>query len=141
MFLTVQKGKKSALCSLERKRLEGIISEVSKTLMSIENGRTGNGSKAKEDMNRKEQRTVCQREFRSNAFVEQLPYQPAEKTTDIRRQYPNLECVFTLSQMNALWGCAREGTLQGSAPARRDWCISQDNVAAFLPEMQATLHH
>lgn len=45
------------ISSLERKRLEGIIIEVSKTLMNTEKGETGNDSKAKKDINRKEQRT------------------------------------------------------------------------------------
>lgn len=53
-----ERGEKLALCSLERKRLGGIIIEVSKTLMSIEKGEAGNGSQTKEDINRKEQRTV-----------------------------------------------------------------------------------
>lgn len=57
MFITA-KGGELALCSLEKKRLEGIITEVSKTSLRIEKGETGNGSKAKEDMSRKEQRTV-----------------------------------------------------------------------------------
>lgn len=52
------RGRKLASCSLDKKRLEGIITEVLKTLQSIEKGETGNGSKMKEDMSRKEQRTV-----------------------------------------------------------------------------------
>lgn len=41
-----------------KKKLEGIIIEVSKTLMGIEKGETGNGSKAKEDWSRKEQKAL-----------------------------------------------------------------------------------
>lgn len=49
---------KNRFFSLERKRLEEIIIEVSKTLMSTEKGETGNGLKAKENMSRKEQKTA-----------------------------------------------------------------------------------
>lgn len=52
------RGEKLASRSLERTRLEEIITEVSKTPLSIEKGKSGNGSKANEDVSRKEQRTV-----------------------------------------------------------------------------------
>ena len=42
-----ERGGKLALCSLDKERLEGVITEVLKTLWSIEKGETGNGSKNK----------------------------------------------------------------------------------------------
>lgn len=58
MFITVKRIEKLALCYTVEKKLEGIIIEVSKTLMGIEKGETGNGSKAKEDRSRKEQKAL-----------------------------------------------------------------------------------
>lgn len=91
------------ISSLERKRLEGIIIGVSKTLMNTEKGETGNDSKAKKDINRRN-KELSIKENSETTYLHSNYCGPQKRLQTSEGQHPNLECIFTMSQMSPSWG-------------------------------------
>lgn len=106
---------------------------MSNTLVTIERGETGSGSKAKEGISREEQRTALEGIQKQHIYREQLP-RLAAKLEISDGQYPSPGGIFTMSQMSAFCiGSWRVGGIRVNCKAQRDPCVRSPGQRGCFP--------